>query len=176
MESHPAGKSSTYIDQAHLSGESHTIEVEMEGILVPCLLDTGSQVTKLTQSFFSCHFGDQGIRFRDASSFLTIHAANGLSIPHLGYAQLDMKIGRAEIKGCGVTVVRDHCLTDGPGLLGMNVIRQYWDVLFSSGQSVLRCDYSTCTTGQQAWCRALKQCRREKLFAAADGRVVLSAS
>lgn len=171
MESRPAGISNAHIDQAHLSGESPTIEVEMEGIAVPCLLDTGSQVTLLTESFFSRHFGDQGIHLRDASSFLTIRAANGLSIPHLGYAQLDIKIGRAEIKGCGVIVVKDHCLTDWPGLLGMNVIRQCWDVLFSSGQSVLRCDFSASTIGKQAWCRALNQCRREKLFAAADGRV-----
>lgn len=48
------------------------VEVEMEGIMVPCLLDIGSQVTMLTQSFFALHFGGHGIRLSDASSFLTV--------------------------------------------------------------------------------------------------------
>lgn len=65
--------------------------------MVPCPLDTGSRVTMLAQSFFTLYFGDRGIHLRDASSFLTIHVANGLCIAYLGSAR--PKDGRADIIG-----------------------------------------------------------------------------
>lgn len=67
--------------------------VDVQGQQVPCLLDTGSQVTMFSQSLFQQHFGVEGIQDPSSIPWLTLKAANGLQIPYVGYAVLDFTIG-----------------------------------------------------------------------------------
>lgn len=41
------------------------VEIQVEGVPVQCLLDTGSQVTMLTESLFNCRFKDKVIQEGD---------------------------------------------------------------------------------------------------------------
>ncbi len=61
-----------------------------------------------------------------------LRAANGLSIPYIGYIELDIKLcGRVAPK-CGVLVVRDPPGNgaQAPGVLGMNVLGRCYQELF----------------------------------------------
>lgn len=57
------------------------IQVSMDGIEVSCLLDTGSQVSMVRQDWFQKHFGQEGQRLKDPTSWLKLRAANGKEIP-----------------------------------------------------------------------------------------------
>lgn len=169
----PAGFARRGPKNAHgLVGDTPIIYAEMDGVQVPCLLDTGSQVTMLKQSFFLHHFGQRGVKLKDASSWLSIRAANGLSVPYIGYAQLEVRVGSIQLPACGVVIVTDECLSGPPGLLGMNVIQDCWDHLFKEPRPDGRPEPPQATmAGQEAWCRALKLVEEGERFASPEGRV-----
>lgn len=159
-------------DADGLVGDTPIIYAMMDGIEVPCLLDTGSQVTMMKQSFFFHHFGQQGTKLRDASSWLAIRAANGLSVPYIGYARLEVCVGSVKLPSCGVVIVNDDCLSGPPGLLGMNVIQDCWDHLFKEPRpGVQPAPLQATSAGQEAWCRALKMVEDGERFASPDGRI-----
>lgn len=59
------------------------VTVQMGRVTVPCLLDTGSMVTTITESFFLSHFKSLGEEALKACSWLQLKAANGLEIPQI---------------------------------------------------------------------------------------------
>ncbi|MGH0137744.1 UNVERIFIED_CONTAM: hypothetical protein FKN15_053977 [Acipenser sinensis] len=144
----------------------------MEGITVPCLLDTGSQVTMLRQSFFEQHFGKHGKYLQDPTAWLSLRAANGLAIPYEGWAVMDIEIGSARIPQRGILVVQDHCLPSTPALLGMNIIQECWEELFQKKQTS-KLQGLTCLndSGRKAWGQVLKVCAKRAGFADKIGRV-----
>ena len=108
----------------------------MGGVEVPCLVDTGSNVTIITESFFREHFESKGESALKECGWLTLRAVNGMSMPYLGYLQLDVEIMGKVLPQCGVLVVHDP--TDSvtklekskiPGLVGMNIIKDCNDIL-----------------------------------------------
>lgn len=96
---------------------------------IPCILDTGFQVTLFRHSLFHHHFGADLLKNPDDLSWLALKAANGLEIPYVGYAVVDIVVGGVMLPGLGVIVVRDDCMGTEFGLLGMNVIFQCWETL-----------------------------------------------
>ncbi|KAL2097871.1 hypothetical protein ACEWY4_007078 [Coilia grayii] len=113
-----------------------------------------------------------GTKLKDASSWLAIRAANGLSVPYIGYACLEVCISSVRLPSCGVVIVNDDCLSGPPGLLGMNVIQDCWDHLFKgAGLGAQPAPLQATTAGQEAWCRALKMVEEGERFASPDGRV-----
>ncbi len=109
---------------SNLVGSCPVVEVDMGGIKVSCLLDTGSMVTTICESFFKRHFQSWDDRQLQKCNWLQLRAANGLEIPYLGYLELDITVLGKVIPGMGVLVVRDHpysgSVAKAPGLLGMN--------------------------------------------------------
>ncbi|XP_073720501.1 uncharacterized protein [Misgurnus anguillicaudatus] len=112
------------------------MDVFMGGVCVPSMIDTGSMVTLITESFFKEHFECKGKDVLQECGWLTLKAANGLSIPYLGYLELDVKIMGKILPKCGVLVVKDP--TDPvtklkrknvPGLVGMNIIKDCSEIL-----------------------------------------------
>lgn len=106
----------------------------MGGVVVPCLVDTGSMVTTVTESFFNEHFSH--MQRRDCR-WLGLKAANGLDIPYSGYIEVDVDILGQRILGRGVLVVMDPVNVTlqnrkavTPGLLGMNILSECYRVLF----------------------------------------------
>ena len=96
---------------------------------VDCLLDTGSQVTTITESFYRSKLEPMGKAISVGNQFINLSAANNLEIPYLGVVLLDVKIKEVTVPDRGVLVAKD---TPGyqkkyPGILGMNVIRYVTD-------------------------------------------------
>lgn len=106
----------------------------MSGVTVPCLLDTGSMVSTITESFFLEHFAPWGHNRLQSCHWLQLRAANGLAIPYIGYLELDVSLCGKVFHGCGVLVVRDPpgASSSVPGILGMNIIQRCYQELFGS--------------------------------------------
>ena len=81
--------------------------MKLGGVHVHCLLDSGSQVSTITESFFNKHFRPTRSKLLDTNQWLTLTAANGLEIPYIGYLELDFEAQGVTIPQRGILVVRD---------------------------------------------------------------------
>ena len=150
-----------------LIGKVPSVDLQIENIPVRYLLDTGSNVSLMKNSLFLSNFAKEGKKLEEAGHWLTLEAANGLSIPYMGYVILPIKVGEAELMDCGFLIVKDHCLTDFDGVVGMNIISRLWHEL---GQRPVTC-MANDPSQQQAWTMAFKICSRQSQFAASDGTI-----
>ena len=85
------------------------------------LLDSGSQVSFVTEAFFKRAIQPQGHELRSARNWLTIRAADGLDVPYVGYFETDVCVAEQVVADEAILVVRDASQSL-PGLLGMNVL------------------------------------------------------
>ncbi|KAK3753252.1 hypothetical protein QZH41_004468 [Actinostola sp. cb2023] len=115
-------------------GKCPVVVVDMGGVQVNCLLDSGSEVSTITESFFKKHF--QGKDLLCTSGWLTLTAANGLDIPYVGYFELDVCALGINVAQRGILVVKDPEGKDArqrkqvvPGLVGMNIISKLKDMI-----------------------------------------------
>lgn len=60
------------------------MKVLMGGVWVPCLVDTGSMVSTITESSFREHLESCGLDRLWSCNWLKLSAANGLAIPYIG--------------------------------------------------------------------------------------------
>lgn len=158
------------VQRPAIIGTCPTAIVEVEGVKVPCVLDTGSQVTLFSETFFQKWFGH--IHPCDSSDlqWLTLKAANGLQIPYTGYVILDFVIGGVRILNKGVVIVKDECMGSERGILGMNVISQCWKALFQGDHPGMTAFASISPEDQGAWEKAFTKCRQIE-EAPPDGKV-----
>lgn len=137
----------------------------MEGLAVPCLLDTGSMVTTVTEEFFEKHLQPRLQIPLRSCSWLTLKGANGLEIPYRGYAEVEVQILGKVLPKMGILVVattQDPSTQAQkrrvPGLLGMNVISSCYQELFHQhGASLFQA--SDVTLAGKGWARALAECQ-----------------
>lgn len=113
-------------------GKCPIVNIKINGVKVSALVDTGSQVTTITQSFFNKNFSQR--KLLSTKEWLTLRAANGLEIPYIGYFEADIECAERVIEQRGILVIRDPVDTGDkrhkvPALLGMNVIGQCQQVL-----------------------------------------------
>lgn len=95
----------------------------MEGISCLALLDTGSQVTTLSDSFYSQHLTH--IPLTDCCQLLHIEGAGGDSIPYAGYFCGSVKIDGAPAIDVPILVVKTtNYHNKVPCLVGTNVLRR----------------------------------------------------
>lgn len=73
-------------------GECKTVEVTLCGVTVLCLLNTGSQVSTVSESFLKEHLVKKGEDICPAFECLKITAANRLALPYMGYVELDVEV------------------------------------------------------------------------------------
>ena len=96
------------------------IEASVGGVTTSFLIDTGSQVSTITETFYRTHLAQTENHLQDPNNWLTIGAANGLTVPFVGYLELDIEV-------CGIVVPKARCVCrderkgDVCGLLGTNV-------------------------------------------------------
>lgn len=105
----------------------------MGGESVPCLADTGSMVSTVTESFFRHHFEPWGQEKLQSCHWLQLRAANGLAIPYIGYLKLEIELCGKLMPQCGLLAVKNPpggVSAQVPGVLGMNVIRRCYRELF----------------------------------------------
>lgn len=69
-----------------LIGTRSTGQVAIQGKQFNCLLDTGSQVTTVTKSFYDQYLPEQQIK--PLQNLLEIEGANGQPVPYLGYVEV----------------------------------------------------------------------------------------
>lgn len=147
-----------------LVGQSPVVEVKMGGVNVNCLLDTGSMVTTVTETFFKQNFECFGPQKLKMCNWLALRAANGLAIPYLGYIEVDIEVLGKVILKRGVLVVKDP--TDSaaiarkqlvPGLLGMNVIKECYQLLSSGELAQGHGPPTQCMVGWKAVFEVLQQ-------------------
>lgn len=121
-----------YTDTPQLISSCTHLIALFGGISTPCLIDTGSMVTTITESWFHEHF-EQKVK---TCQWLQLRAANGLEILYLGYVEVDVELCGKLVPRCGVLVVRDPpgaLCTQVPGVLGMNVLRRYQELFGQHG-------------------------------------------
>jgi len=108
--------------------------VKLNGIDVRCLLDTGAQVSTITESFYRNHASTLG-GFVDITDILRISAANGGDIPYIGYVECNLKALGCTFEEMGFLIVKDpdddtmkQRKHNVPGVLGSNIFRSMRDV------------------------------------------------
>ena len=112
-------------------GECQVATVRLGGVDVPCLLDSGSEVSTITEEFFNEHFRPQGKTLLPTGDWLKLTAANGLEIPYVGYLELDVEALGVMIPQRRILVVKSPASQEArqrkkitPGLIRMNIITQ----------------------------------------------------
>ncbi|CAC5418472.1 unnamed protein product [Mytilus coruscus] len=93
------------------------------------LLDTGAQVSTMTESFYRNHMADFG-DLVDITDMLRISAANGGDIPYLGYIECNLKALGYTFENKGFLVVKDPSEDTlkqrkrrVPGVIGSNIFK-----------------------------------------------------
>ena len=121
------------------------VTVKMGDVEVTCLIDTGSQVNTVTESFFREYIARNN-RELESCGWLKLTAANGLEITYVGYVELDVTALGQTIPARGVLVVCDSPDADQraykrscPGVLGMNVLGAF-DISLCHAEGSLRLD------------------------------------
>ena len=109
-----------------LVGKTPTVTAEFNGIAVPCILDTGSMVSFITEAFYRENLRPACGELSE-TNMLTIRGANGLEIPYIGYLKMDVRIGDVTVPERGVLILKETPDTVGgrrpfPGLLGTNIL------------------------------------------------------
>lgn len=141
------------------------LDVCMGGVEVPCLVDTGSMVSTITESFFLQQFEPWGQERLQSCHWLQLRAANGLAIPYLGYLELDIKLCGKLLQRCGLLVVKDPpggVSSQVPGILGMNVIRRCYRELFSR-HGLAMFDLPVVANSPESVVKALQGCQQASI-------------
>ncbi|XP_060719718.1 retrovirus-related Pol polyprotein from transposon 412 [Tachysurus vachellii] len=146
------------------------LNVLIGGVKVPCLIDTGSMVSTITESWFLEHFESWGQERLKSCQWLRLTAANGLAIPYIGYMELDVELCGKLVSNCGVLVVRDvpdRAAVHAPGVLGMNVLsRCYQELTGQHGAALF--DSPAVLQAPSFVIQALQHCRQVNTQSSVD--------
>ena len=111
-------------------GKCPETDVLFANVKVRCLIDSGSQVTTITESFYESRFKDQQL---SDSNWIKLSGANGLSIPTIGILKLNVCIHDRVFNDTYVLVVKDpvdisvaHHKQRTPGVIGCNIIKKLY--------------------------------------------------
>ena len=127
--------------QAHIKSNSGPIEcndalvgprcesvIDVAGVSARCLLDTGSQVSTISYSFFENHLSDQ-VSLENLGQIVNIEVAGGHQLPYRGFIQTEVKFhksvtGSSEPLDVIFLVVEETKFnSEVPVLLGTNVLK-----------------------------------------------------
>ncbi len=119
-------------------GTCPMVDLKVRGVQVSCLLDTGSQVSTITEAFFREYLFGNESDVLSTSGWLKITAANGLDIPYLGYMELDVEVMGMTLPECGFLIVKE---TPSPSsmavLIGMNIISKCRQIVHAEFDTTL---------------------------------------
>ena len=131
------GSTTQPININKIVGTCPTVNVKMNGIDVNCLIDSGSQVTTITESCYNKVFL-QMQELQDCSAYFRLTAANGLGIPMAGLLIVSIELCEQTYHDVHVVVVKDSLNVDMrarkeevPGIIGCNML----DLLHKSIQA-----------------------------------------
>lgn len=106
-------------------GKCPVVYLKLSGIQVQCLLDTGSQVSTITDEYFRKHLGCEKSMLTTLS-WLKLTAANGLGIPYQGYVELDVETMGLKLTNCVFLVLKPSAssVVTAQCIIVMNVIHR----------------------------------------------------
>ena len=120
-------------------GNCFTIDVLIDGVNTRCLLDTGSEVSTMSEMHFKKLFKGKAL---SPAKWVKLTAANGLDIPIIKCLYADIECFGKKLQGKCVFVLQDD-MADGKdgaaGILGMNVLGELRN-LFVNLEGVQRMD------------------------------------
>lgn len=123
-----------------LVGNKSTANVKVNGIECNSLLDTGSQVTTVSQSFYESHLSDHTIH--PVSDILEVEGANGQAVPYLGYIQLSMQFpkefmsSQPEVQTLALIVPDTRSNSTVPVLIGTNTLDPLYEQFYDGSSLV----------------------------------------
>ena len=127
VSSHTVGASTGIPAIDSLRGSCPVSTMTIEGQKIPALVDTGSEVSTITETVYRRKFG--GLRLQSAH-WLSLKAANGLDIPYLGLLEAQVTVFGGSCRA-SLLVVKDpkdpHTRSrkeSVPAILGMNILQQ----------------------------------------------------
>ena len=148
-------------------GKCPEVDIEIGGISFRCLLDTGSNVSTLTEGFFRDHLHGEDEDMHCTAKWLRITAANKLPLPYLGYVELDIQVMELTIPECGFLIIKDdNTKTDNtkesdsspPGIIGMNVTKRCRQLVLSEFDTTLEVELGS------AWRKAFHRVQEAELI------------
>ncbi|XP_075141571.1 uncharacterized protein LOC142217277 [Leptodactylus fuscus] len=116
-------------DPRDLVAESPYLEVLIEGQWVRCLIDTGSEVTTMPLKFFERNFGH--LMKPEKDTLIKLTAVNQTAIPVFGVAWMRIELCGQDVGKKGVVLVEKPARDEAPVVLGMNILRELDQVMFS---------------------------------------------
>lgn len=108
-------------------GRRPIIKAFFGGVEISCLMDTGSQVTTMTESFYKEKIAPAYPDLLETGRWFRIRAANGLEVPYLGIVTLPVGVKDQTLPDVGILVIKDavgnqFSESSVPGILGTNVL------------------------------------------------------
>lgn len=153
-------------------GNCLVIEVKIAGVITRCLLDTGSEVTTITESYFREHFCGVGSELLSAR-WVRLTAANGLEIPVVGCLETDVEcMGQTLCNKC-VFVLKDPEQSGEvgvPGIVGMNILGDLKGLL-GTHKEVTKLDRHRGLRENACVRRVLATIEKETNYIAPSGRI-----
>ena len=126
---------STLLDK--VVGECPETVISVNDCNVRCLLDTGAQVSTLTESFYK-QFLSRDVDLINVVHLVRLSGTQGLDVPLLGFVELDVFMLGQKFTQMGFLIVKDPVDTPVaerkravPGVIGSNVFRKMREVLLN---------------------------------------------
>jgi transposase InsO family protein len=108
---------------ASLIGIENVTVVRVNGYQCRALIDTGSNITTISNALMKDHLPNVPIRQLD--DLLTVHAAGGGLVNYLGYVEVDITVDNLSYRVLALVVPGDSYSSDVPVILGTNIIRLF---------------------------------------------------
>lgn len=155
-------------------GDCFTIDVSINEVKTSCLLDTSSEVTTISESYFREHFEGTKSALSPAK-WVHLTTANGIEIPVVGCLEADIECMGKLLRGHCVFVLRDSYSSATekktvPGILGMNVIGGLKG-LFTDFKDIKKLNRGACHTGEANLSRVLATIQEEDKCVGPNGRI-----
>ena len=129
------GKDEGFLSRA--VGECYSVEAKFGPVPVNCLLDPGSQVTTVGESFFNSHLRPAGYKLKATPPSFALVSADGKAISYVGCFDTDVRVLGHCISSKTVLVLGEKEARrrgQSPvGVLGMNVLQDCWQDLIKGG-------------------------------------------
>lgn len=156
-------------DPQNAFGNCFTIDVLIDGVRTCCLLDTGSEVTTISEAHFKRQFEGKTL---SPAKWVKLTAANGLDIPIIGCLYADIECLGKKLPGKCVFVLRDETDNTGgtPGILGMNVLGELRS-LFTGLDGVQQMERHGQRSGGASLHRVFVEMGKEEQLVDRNGRI-----
>ena len=149
---------------ASLVGEANECNAYVDGKQCKALLDTGSQVTSISESFFKQHLSGRVIQ--SVHKLLKVVGVTGREVPFLGYISVNLKFpsGESGVKTgheiLALIVPDTEYNRRVPLVVGTNVMRRFKDECCHGALD----QYLQRTTLSSAWKRAYRHAQHQEHF------------